>query len=85
VPTTSSPPQADEGPPGDPRLEAADALTAILLHAEAISRSASTDRLAASRRIADNAKRVWRVLEELERDHLRALRKDSQTPIDAKA
>lgn len=85
VPTTSPSPKADESPPGDPRLEVADALTAILLHAEALGHSGRIDRLAASRRIAENAKRVWRALGEWERDRLQALSEEPFTAADAKA
>lgn len=76
----------DETPPSDPRLDVADALTAILLHAEAIGRAGGAERLViASRRIADNAKRVWRALEELERRRLDIMTGDLHSPIDAKA
>lgn len=80
VPITSPSSRTDEGLRGDPRLEAADALTAILLHAEALNRSSRVDRLATSRRIADNARRVWHALEELERQRL-AFPQDAAEPI----
>lgn len=57
---------ADHVDGGLPRLQVVNAITAILLHAEAVRRQAdSADDIAVSSgHIADNARRLWRVLGE---------------------
>ncbi len=55
---------------GQPRLQIVNAITAILLHAEVVRRQADgaapadSDLALSSRHIADNARRLWRVLGE---------------------
>lgn len=52
---------------GQPRLQIVNAITAILLHAEVVRRQAdgADDIAVSSGHIADNARRLWRVLGEL--------------------
>jgi len=51
---------------GEPRLQIVNAITAILLHAEVVRRQAdgADDIAVSSGHIADNARRLWRVLGE---------------------